>query len=62
LKVRPRLRHGEYLPHPGIEERRTAAMRIELERPRPVYLDGKRVGDARVLSLRVEPDALTVVV
>ena len=48
------------MPHPRIKERRAAAMQIELDRPRPVYLDGERVGDARKLSLRVEPDALTV--
>ena len=62
LKVRARIRHAAHMPHPGIKEKRTAAMQIELERPRPVYLDGERVGNARVLSLRVEPDALTVVV
>ena len=33
-----------------------------LGRPRAVYLDGKRWGDARNLSLRVEADALTVFV
>jgi hypothetical protein len=62
LKVRPRLRHGEYLPHPRVKERRTAAMQIELERPRPIYLDGERWAEARTLALRVEPDALTVFV
>jgi len=62
LKVRPRLRHGEYLPHPRINERRTAAVQIELDRPRAIYLDGEHCGEARTLSLRVEPDALTVVV
>ncbi|MBV8979594.1 MAG: hypothetical protein JO086_01720 [Acidimicrobiia bacterium] len=62
LKVRARLGHGEYLPHPGINERRTAAVEIELDRPLPVYLDGGRVGEARTLALRLDPDALTVVV
>ena len=60
LKVRARVWHGAHMPHPRIKERRAAAMQIELDRPRPVYLDGERVGDARKLSLRVEPDALTV--
>jgi hypothetical protein len=62
MKVRPRLGHGEYLPHPRIDERRTAAMQIELDHPRPVYLDGERVGEAADFALRVEPDALTVFV
>jgi hypothetical protein len=60
LKVRARLRHGAHLPHPQIKERRTGAMQVDLGRPRAVYLDGKRWGEARNLSLRVEPDALTV--
>ena len=61
-RVRPRLHHGAHLPHPGIEERRGAAVQVELERPLPVWLDGAPVGRGRALSVRVEPDALTVVV
>jgi hypothetical protein len=62
LKVRARVRHGAHLPHPGIKERRTAALQVDLGRPRPVYLDGERWGRAQNLSLRVQLDALTVVV
>ena len=62
MKVRARVRHGAHLPHPRIKERRTGAMQIDLGRPRTVYLDGERWGEARNLALRVEPDALTVVV
>ena len=62
LAVRARLPHGSHLPHPGIRERRTAAMQVELDRALPLRLDGERVGSARVLSLRVEPDALVVVI
>ena len=62
LPVRARLRHGAHLPHPGIEERRVAALTVELERPLTVRLDGVRVGVARSLAVRVEPDALQVVV
>ena len=62
LKVRARVRHGAHMPHPRITERRAAATQIELDHPRPVYLDGERVGEARDLALRIEPDALTVVV
>ena len=62
LPVRSRLHHGAHLPHPGIKERRTAALQVELKRPLPVRLDGVRTGKARVISVRVQPDALTVVV
>ncbi len=62
LKVRSRVHHGAHMPHPRINERRTAAVQVEFRRPRPLYLDGERWGEARTLSLRVEPDALTVVV
>ncbi|HZQ27846.1 MAG TPA: hypothetical protein VFA94_09115 [Acidimicrobiales bacterium] len=62
LQVRRRLPHGAHLPHPGIKEQRTAAISVELPRALPVVLDGSVAGVARSLALRVEPDALTVVV
>ncbi len=62
LAVRSRLHHGAHLPHPGIEERRSPAVSVELDRPLPVELDGMAVGAARRLAVRVEPDALQVVV
>jgi putative lipid kinase YegS-like protein len=62
LPVRARLHHGAHLPHPGIKERRSAGVQVELERPLPIRLDGVATGRARVVSVRVQPDALTVVV
>ncbi|MGI8776875.1 MAG: hypothetical protein ACR2LJ_05695 [Acidimicrobiales bacterium] len=62
LPVRARLHHGAHLPHPGITERRTHAVQVELEGPLVVRVDGQVVGRARRLAARVEPDALTVVV
>lgn len=62
LPVRSRLHHGAHLPHPGIRERRLGAIQVELERPLPVFVDGHPVGRGRHLAVRVEPDALTVVV
>jgi hypothetical protein len=47
---------------PAIAERRAKAVQTRLERPLPVWLDGAAVGEARDLSVRVEPDALTIVV
>jgi hypothetical protein len=62
LPVRARLHHGAHLPHPGIKERRSAAVQVELDSPLPVRLDGVATGAARVISVRVQPDALTVVI
>ena len=61
-KVRRRLGHGAHLPHPGITERRVDALQVTLGRARPLLLDGTSVGAARTLSVRVEADALRVVV
>lgn len=61
-QARGRLPSGTHVPHPAIVERRTAAIQVELERPTPIRLDGELVTEARRLSIRVEPDALTVVI
>jgi hypothetical protein len=61
-KVGRRLPRGAHLPHPGIKERRVAALAVELPRALPVWLDATPVGKGRMLAIRVEPDALTVVV
>jgi diacylglycerol kinase family enzyme len=62
LKVRARVAHGAHLPHPGIKQRRVPAVQVTLERPLPVELDGVVIGRSRQLLLRVEPDAVRVVV
>jgi hypothetical protein len=62
LAARARARTGAHLPHPRITERRTAAVQVSFERRTPIWLDGVPAGDARDLSVRVDPDALTVVV
>lgn len=62
LLARNRLPAGTHVPHPQITERRVEAVQIDLDRPTPVHLDGDRIGEARTLSLRVEPDALLCVV
>src|SRR5436190_901518 len=60
LTVRARLHHGAHLPHPGIKERRTASMDVDLGQELPLRVDGDLIGRARTLSVRVQPDALTV--
>lgn len=62
LKVRRRLPSGAFLPHPRIQHRRASAAQFELNPRQPVWLDGQSIGIGRALSVRVEPDALRVVV
>ena len=61
-KIRRRLPSGSHLPHPSVRERRAQAVQVELRRPLSVWLDGDVADRGRHLSLRVEPDALMVVV
>lgn len=61
-KARGRLRTGTHVPHPAIHERRVKAVQLDLEPRTSVWLDGEPLGPARTLSIRVVPDALTVVV
>jgi hypothetical protein len=61
-KARARLRAGTHVPHPGIAERHVPALQLELDPGTHVWLDGEDLGSARVLSIRVEPDALRCVV
>ncbi|HEX4820507.1 MAG TPA: hypothetical protein VFV00_09895 [Acidimicrobiales bacterium] len=61
LKARGRLPTGTHLPHPDIKERRVSAAQVDVD-GLDVWLDGENVGSAKSLSIRVEPDALTVVV
>jgi hypothetical protein len=62
LAMRRRLPLGAHLPHPAVTERRARAVQVDLGEALPVRLDGDLVGSARHLSIRLEEDALTVVV
>lgn len=62
LAARRRARTGSHVPHPGLRMQRVPAAQLAFERPVPVHLDGRLVGSFRNISVRVEPDALTVVV
>jgi hypothetical protein len=61
-QVRRRLPLGAHLPHPRIEERHVPAVQVGFAEGLPLHIDGRHLGDARNLSLRVAPDALYVVV
>jgi diacylglycerol kinase family enzyme len=62
LKARSRLPDGSHLPHDDIAYRRITAAQIDLDPATPVWLDGRRLDAVRTLSIRVEADALHVVV
>jgi len=62
LKARRRLPTGTHVPHPGIRIRRADAVQRDLPKGHAVWLDGERLGPAKTLSIRVEPDALRIVV
>ena len=62
LMARRRARSGTHVPHPGLKVSRVGAAQLHFEKPIEVRLDGRSQGSFRDLSVRVEPDALTVVV
>jgi len=60
LKARRRLPLGTHVPHPSITTRRVEAVQVDLDRPTPIRADGRRLGTARSLSIRVEGGALDI--
>jgi len=62
LAARKRARLGTHVPHPGLKVQRVPAVACSFTKPVAVRLDGRHVGSYRELGIRVEPDALTVVV
>ncbi len=57
-----RLPTGTHLPHPSIAVERTAAWSAVFDRPLRVWLDGDPIAEVKTVSVRVEPDALRLVV
>ena len=62
LEARRRLPSGTHVPHPEVRYTRTRAEQVEFARPTPIWLDGRRTASARRLSVRLEEEALFVVV
>jgi hypothetical protein len=60
-KARRRLPAGAHVPHPKITVKRLAAVQLDVE-GLGVWLDGEKQPPASALSIRLQPDALTVVV
>jgi hypothetical protein len=61
-KARSRLPTGTHVPHPGIAVHRVPSMQLDLDPALDLWLDGVRIGRGSNVVVRVEPDALTVVV
>jgi hypothetical protein len=62
LQARSRLPLGTHVPHPDIATMRVDAWQADLAPPLDIWLDGEKVTRASAVSVRVEPDALRVVV
>jgi hypothetical protein len=62
LQARTRLRTGTHVPHPRIRTERSRAWQVQLTPALDVWLDGVEIARAARLAVRVEPDALTVVI
>ena len=61
-RARRRLETGTHLPHPAIEQHRVPAARVALDEPLDIWVDGRRIGRARSLSVRVTGELVDVVV
>lgn len=61
-EARRRIRLGTHVPHPDIRIARAKQCQVDLGRTKRVWLDGSLVGRARHITVRVDPDALRVVV
>ncbi|HEY1279325.1 MAG TPA: hypothetical protein VGF22_06600, partial [Acidimicrobiales bacterium] len=61
-KARRRLPTGTHVPHPAIHVTRVAAVQETFTPPLDVWLDGTPIGPVHHLSLRIEPDALSLVI
>ncbi len=60
LRARRRLPSGTHVPHPAIEVRRVAAAQFDFRRPTDIYIDGRSLGPAFSVSVRLEPAAVDV--
>ena len=59
-QARSRLKLGTHVPHPAITTRRVEAVQYDFEQPTPIRLDGRSIGEAQHLSVRLEPDAVDI--
>ena len=62
FKALQRMVTGSHLPHPDITLRQRGSGTVEMARPRPVWIDGRRAGRSRTLEFAVLADAMIVAV
>ena len=62
VRARRRLATGTHVPHPDIAQRRVPDAHVELDRPLDIWVDGRRIGTARDLSVRVTGELVDVIV
>ena len=60
LKARSRVQAGNHVPHPDIHYQRRPKAQIEMKKETDVWIDGIKITKASQISVRVEPDALRV--
>lgn len=61
-QARTRLPNGTHVPHPSIATRTATDGTWTFERPVGVWLDGERVATASIVTIRIRPDAVTILV
>lgn len=62
FKATQRMASGSHLPHPDIALRQRSDGSVQMDRPRPVWIDGRRVGRSRTMQFTVLPDAMLIAV
>lgn len=62
LVARSRVRSGDHLPHPLLKVRRVDRLELGFDRPRRLWVDGRRRGRIRHLSVDIVPGAVRVAV
>jgi len=62
LKALKRISTGTHLPHPGIKYERVESKQLSFKQKMKVEIDGQKVGKFTNMSLRIENEALRVVV
>jgi hypothetical protein len=62
LKARRRLRTGTHVPHRDITQVRAASARAAFDKRFDVWVDGRRVGDATAIAVRVTGELVDIVV
>lgn len=61
-QARSRVRSGQHIPHPAITTGRPTTFEHTFDRPRLIWVDGRRRGSGRSLVVAIRPNAISVLV